>query len=558
MRLLAGFTLVLVGIAFAQSQLVVPQINNLNAIVSLLPQFQGFLGQLDNILPQLTGILSSGELQSLKDKITQFFLSQLGGNLNLNAIKDKLRPLLQQFLGSKPQGRIDFDALLQQIAGAAASTLPGILIGLLGKRELPTTDARIDLNDILALINKFPLSTILPQIQGLLSNDKFQELQAQIFATVLNGAGHNWNLNSIAQAIQQIVTQFVPQVAQMRIDWEQIGQQALNGLIGALPGVAVGLLGLLGKRELPTADARIDINAILALINKIPLSTILPQIQQLLGADKFQQLQAQIFGTIVNAIGHNWDIHAIAQDIQQLVTQLVPQAAQMRIDWEQVGQQALNGLIGALPGVAVGLLGLLGKRELPTADARSGLSDILGLVDQYELGTIIPHIEEFLGPDKLQELQDLFFNTVVSALGNNWNLATVAQALQQLVTQFIPQAAQMRIDWEQVGQQALNGLVGALPGIAVGLLGLLGKRELGFNYQQLLAQLPVQKLAQLIQVVTSADKATVLAKLRKLLQQFFPAYQGRINFDDLASTLLNHLNNLLPTLSQSIFSALLG
>jgi hypothetical protein len=51
-----------------------------------------------------------------------------------------------------------------------------------------------------------------------------------------------------------------------------------------------------------------------------------------------------------------------------------------------------------------------------------------------------------LSSDKLQQLQTQFLATVVTALGNNWNLNTVAQALQQLVTQFVPQAAQMRIE----------------------------------------------------------------------------------------------------------------
>ena len=112
--------------------------------------------------------------------------------------------------------------------------------------------------------------------------------------------------------------------------------------------------------------------------------------------------------------------------------------------------------------------------------------------------------------------------------------------------------------WESIGQSALNGLAGALPGIAVGLLGLLGKREAKINLEQLLAQLPVSQLAQLVQAVTGSDKAQILAKLRQLLQQFFPAYVGRVNFDDLAANLLNHLNNLLPGLSQSLFGSIFG
>jgi hypothetical protein len=443
MRLLVGFALVLLGIGFVQGQLVIPTFNNLD-VLSLIPQLQGFIGQLDQILPQLAGILSSVELQSLKDKITQLFLSQLGGNLDINAIKDKLRPLLQQYLGSKPQGRFDIDAIIQQITSTAVAALPGLVLGLLGKRELPTSDARAGLSDLLSLVDKYQLQTIIPHIEQFIGADKLQQLQNLFFATVVTGLGNNWNLATLSQALQQLVTQFVPQAAQMRIDWEAIAQSALNGLASALPSIAIGALSLFGKRELPVNDAR------------------------------------------------------------------------------------------------------------------AGLTDLLSLVDKYQLQTIIPHIEQFVGADKLQELQNLFFTTVVTGLGSNWNLATLSQALQQLVTQFIPQASQMRIDWDAIAQSALNGLVTALPSIAIGALSLFGKRGLGVDYQQLLSELSIQKLAQIVQVVSSADKAAVFAKLRQLLQSLFPAYRGRINFDDLAAAVLNQLNNLLPNLSQSIFSTLLG
>ena len=76
------------------------------------------------------------------------------------------------------------------------------------------------------------------------------------------------------------------------------------------------------------------------------------------------------------------------------------------------------------------------------------------------------------------------------------------------------------------------------------------------NYEDLLSQLPFDKLAQLVAIVHNADKSNVLAELRKLLIKFFPAYQGRINFDDLATNLLNHLNNLLPSLSETVFGSL--
>ncbi len=114
------------------------------------------------------------------------------------------------------------------------------------------------------------------------------------------------------------------------------------------------------------------------------------------------------------------------------------------LSWEAIAQSALNGLATAAPSILIGALSLFGKRE--ATNARAGLGDILALVDKFQLSTIIPNIEQLLSADKLQQLQTQFLATVVTALGNNWNLNNVAQALQQLVTQFVPQAAQMRIE----------------------------------------------------------------------------------------------------------------
>jgi hypothetical protein len=325
MRFLAGFALVLVGLACVQSQLVIPQINNLDAVISLLPQLQGFIGQLDKILPQLASVLSSTELKSLKDKVIQLVLSQTGGNLNINGLKDKLQGLFQQFLGSKPLGRIDIDAMIQQIIGTKPEALSNAILSIIGMGKRQATDARVNINELLAL------------------------------------------------------------------------------------------------------------------------------------------------------------------------------------------------------------------------------------VDEYQLTTFIPLIEQFLGADKLQQLENQILSTIVTALGNNWNSATLAQAIQQIVTQFVPQIAQMRFDWAQLGQLLLDAAINAIPGL---LISAAGKRDLGINYQQILAQLPIKNIAQLLQIVNNVDKSTVttvLAKIRELLQNFFPAYRGFLDFDAFALAVLGQLNGLLSNLGQSIF-----
>ncbi|CAF0849388.1 unnamed protein product [Adineta steineri] len=438
MRLLAPFAVLLVSIAFAQSQLVVPQINNLNAVISLLPQLQGFLGQLNNILPQLTGVLSSSELHSLKDKLIQFVVAQLGSNLDLNTIKDKIRPILQHFLASKPQRSFDFDQLLQQIVGATTDALPSIILNMVGKRE--ATDARINVNDILQFVNNNQIQNFIPQIQQFLNGDKLQQLQNQFFATILTGAGNNWNIATIAQSIQQLVSQFVPQIGRFDINWGAI----VDSVVSAIPGA----------------------------------------------------------------------------------------------------------LLSAAPGV---LFALLGKRE--ATDARLNLNDVIQFVNNNQIQNFIPQILQFLSGDKLQQLQNQFFATVLAAAGNNWNVATLAQTIEQLVSQFVPEVSRIKINWSSIANTALHAAASAAPSI---LIAVIGKRDLGINYQELLAQLPVNKLTEIIQLVKNTDKSKVLATLVKLLAKFFPAYQGRINFDDLAGQMIQQLNQMLPMLSQSLFSGLLG
>ncbi len=103
--------------------------------------------------------------------------------------------------------------------------------------------------------------------------------------------------------------------------------------------------------------------------------------------------------------------------------------------------------------------------------------------------------------------------------------------------------------WEAVAQSVLNDVATVFPNILNGAVGgLFNKRELETDNLQFLAQLPVEDLTQIIQVVNIPDRATALNRLRQLLQQFFPVFQGRIDFDDIADDLLNNLNNLLPHL----------
>ncbi|CAF5130382.1 unnamed protein product, partial [Rotaria sp. Silwood1] len=67
----------------------------------------------------------------------------------------------------------------------------------------------------------------------------------------------------------------------MRIDWEEVGQTVLNTLASVGPGLLVtGLGALFGKRD--ATDARLNLDDILALYNKLSLDKLIPQIHQFL------------------------------------------------------------------------------------------------------------------------------------------------------------------------------------------------------------------------------------------------------------------------------------
>ncbi|CAF3870372.1 unnamed protein product, partial [Rotaria sp. Silwood1] len=446
---------------------------------------------LDKLIPQIHQFLSGDKFQQLQQQFFGTVLTAAGNHWSLPNLSQAIQQLVSQFVPEVSQMRINWE----QIAQHALSALPGVAMGILsaiGKRE--ATDGRLALDDVLALYNKLSLDKLIPQIHQFLSGDKFQQLQQQFLGTVLTAAGNHWSLPNLAQAIQQLVSQFVPEVSQMRIDWEGLGQTALNTLASVGPGLLVtGLTALFGKRE--ATDARLNLDDVLALYNKLSLDKLIPQIHQFLSGDKFQQLQQQFFGTVLTAAGNHWSLPNLSQAIQQLVSQFVPQVSQMRIDWGAIAQQALN----ALPGVAISVLGgLLGKRE--ATDARLNLDDILALYNKLSLDKLIPQIHQFLSGDKFQQLQQQFFGTVLTAAGNHWSLPNLSQAIQQLVTQFVPGASQMRIDWDEVGQTVLNTLASVGPGLLVtGLGALFGKRDLRVNYQQLLTELSVDKLAQIVQ-----------------------------------------------------------
>jgi hypothetical protein len=67
-----------------------------------------------------------------------------------------------------------------------------------------------------------------------------------------------------------------------------------------------------------------------------------------------------------------------------------------------------------------------------------------------DLNTVLSssQFQQFLSIHKQQQLQKEIFTTMVTCLGNHWNIAAIAQALEQLLTQYVPQVNQMHIEYD--------------------------------------------------------------------------------------------------------------
>jgi len=443
--LLAGF--VLVSITFGCTIGARPNINNLGAVLSQLSQLHGVIDHLDNYFPQIHQILSSSDFSDFKDKVTQIILAGIASHGGLSGIKDKLQAMIQQQPQIYPT-RLNwgslFDNLLNGVVSAIPSLLP-VVISAIGKRDVDVNDlSERNLQQLFNLVDKLNINTLIPQIQGLLGSTQIQQLQNQFFNLISNAVGGNMQANVIGQMIQTLVTQFVPTANLMRIDWEQIGQQALNGLVGALPGIAVGLLSLFGKRGVE--QERIDYQQLLATL---PVDKI-----------------AQLIQIVLN--NNNGLISNILDKLRPLLQQFFPQY-QGRIDFDLLATNMLTSLFGNLPSMFGNLqsqlMSLFGKRDA---------SNLVSLISSINIANLIPQIQQLISNIDLQQLQTQFFGLLINAVADHMNGKDLGQMIQALVAQFVPTANLMRIDWEQIGQQALNGVVSALPSIAIGLLSLFG------------------------------------------------------------------------------------
>jgi hypothetical protein len=67
------------------------------------------------------------------------------------------------------------------------------------------------INDLNAVIS-------LAEVEQFMSADQLQQLQTEIFTTVITGLGNHGDVTTIGQALQQLVTQYAPQLTQIFIE----------------------------------------------------------------------------------------------------------------------------------------------------------------------------------------------------------------------------------------------------------------------------------------------------------------------------------------------------
>ena len=96
------------------------------------PSAKNWVSQLTSLLNQFNHLLSTTQLQTLKDRLVQLILAQLASKFDLATFTTELRSLLEAYLGSNVQGRANIDVLIQQIIGTTSTALPGMIIGMIG------------------------------------------------------------------------------------------------------------------------------------------------------------------------------------------------------------------------------------------------------------------------------------------------------------------------------------------------------------------------------------------------------------------------------------------
>ncbi len=96
----------------------------------------------------MAAILTPEEFESFQKDLYQLMLSELGGEIDSEALQLKLELLLEQYLGPYSQSRFDFqnlaeqfvdtaiEELIQQVVSTDTAGLPNVIINFLSKRDV--------------------------------------------------------------------------------------------------------------------------------------------------------------------------------------------------------------------------------------------------------------------------------------------------------------------------------------------------------------------------------------------------------------------------------------
>lgn len=71
---------------------------------------------------------------------------------------------------------------------------------------------------------------------------------------------------------------------------------------------------------------------------------------------------------------------------------------------------------------------------------------VIPKIDNLNAIISLSQAERWLSFDKVQEVQNRVFNTVIIGLSSQWDITTLAEVLEHLVGEYVPQISEMLIE----------------------------------------------------------------------------------------------------------------
>ncbi|CAF1485053.1 unnamed protein product [Adineta steineri] len=239
-----------------------------------------------------------------------------------------------------------------------------------------------------------------------------------------------------------------------------------------------------------------DFNAKIALIPKLQsltsqMNNILLQVPGILSQSQLQSLQQQLTQTILShANNGNINVNTIVSNLHGLLQGYVGSNSYGRLDLQNSAQQLANVALSLIPTV---------------------LSGSMGKSSTNQFNTVLAQISTSLSSTELQSLQEQAAQIVLNSYNNGSPYVTgFVRQLLALIQQRFDLNSQNGLVLQNIAQKLNNVALSLLP---ILISGLLDKRDLNVNYQQLFSQLPIKTLLQILQIVNNTDKDLVLTRL---------------------------------------------